>query len=122
MPMAKATSIIFRALRRPRLRVIPLTLFWSGVVRPAALMPTRSMDARINPLNQSETKQGGARLKRPVPGLAMLCGVSALLAFDRAMAADVPERRAASAEFVRICAAHGAGFFALPGSDTCLQV
>jgi hypothetical protein len=47
---------------------------------------------------------------------------AALVAGAGAQAADLPARRAAPAEFVRVCDAYGAGFFYIPGSDTCLKV
>jgi hypothetical protein len=40
----------------------------------------------------------------------------------RARAADLPARQAAPIEYVRICDAYGAGFFYIPGTDTCLRV
>jgi hypothetical protein len=39
-----------------------------------------------------------------------------------AQAADLPTRKAAPVEYVRICSAYGPGFFYIPGSDTCLRV
>jgi Porin subfamily len=38
-----------------------------------------------------------------------------------AHAADLPARQAAPIEYVRICDAYGAGFFYIPGTDTCLR-
>src|SRR3984893_10472851 len=37
-------------------------------------------------------------------------------------AADLPARQAAPIEYVRICDAYGAGFFYIPGTDTCLRI
>ena len=37
-------------------------------------------------------------------------------------AADLPFRKAAPVEYVRVCDAFGAGFFYVPGTDTCLRV
>jgi len=39
-----------------------------------------------------------------------------------ARGADLPARQAAPIEYVRICDAYGAGFFYIPGTDTCLRV
>ena len=39
-----------------------------------------------------------------------------------AQAADLPVRKAAPVEYVRVCTAYGAGFFYIPGSDTCLRI
>ncbi len=49
----------------------------------------------------------GCGWNRPAPG---------------ARAADLPVRQAAPIEYVRICDAYGAGFFYIPGTDTCLRV
>jgi hypothetical protein len=46
-------------------------------------------------------------------GLAVVSGASA---------ADLPSRKAAPAEYVRVCSAYGAGFFYIPGTDVCLKV
>jgi len=37
-------------------------------------------------------------------------------------AADLPSRKAAPVEYVRVCSAYGAGFFFIPGTETCLRV
>jgi hypothetical protein len=39
-----------------------------------------------------------------------------------AQAADLPSKKAAPVEYVRICSQFGAGFFYIPGSDTCMRV
>ena len=39
-----------------------------------------------------------------------------------AQAADLPSRKSAPAQYVKICDAYGAGFFYSPGTDTCLKV
>ena len=53
----------------------------------------------------------------------LLLGSAAVLtAAAGAQAADLPSRKAAPVEYVRICDAYGAGFFYIPGTDTCLRV
>ena len=56
----------------------------------------------------------------------LLLGSTAALAavafVPGARAADLPARQAAPIEYVRICDAYGAGFFFIPGTDTCLRV
>lgn len=37
-------------------------------------------------------------------------------------AADLPSRKSAPVEYVRICTAYGAGFFYIPGTDSCLRL
>lgn len=52
----------------------------------------------------------------------LLSSASALIAAGSAGAADLPSRKAAPAEYVRVCNTYGAGFFYIPGTDTCLRV
>ncbi|MCX7324572.1 MAG: porin [Hyphomicrobiales bacterium] len=52
----------------------------------------------------------------------LLGSAAGLMAVTGSMAADLPSRKAAPAEYVRVCSAYGAGFFFIPGSDTCLQI
>jgi len=39
-----------------------------------------------------------------------------------AQAADLPAKKAAMVEYVKVCSTYGAGFFTIPGTDTCLRV
>jgi hypothetical protein len=39
-----------------------------------------------------------------------------------AQAADLPVAKAAAVEYVRVCSTYGAGFFYIPGTETCLRV
>ncbi len=45
-----------------------------------------------------------------------------LMAAATAQAADLPSRKAAPVEYVRVCDAYGAGFFFIPGTQTCLRI
>ena len=54
---------------------------------------------------------------------SVLLGTSAaLMGAAAAQAADLPSRKAAPVEYVRVCDAYGAGFFYIPGTQTCLRV
>ena len=53
---------------------------------------------------------------------ALLGSASAMLAIASANAADLPSRKSAPVEYVKICSAYGSGFFFIPGTDTCLKV
>ncbi|HWG03505.1 MAG TPA: porin, partial [Beijerinckiaceae bacterium] len=54
---------------------------------------------------------------------SLLLGSAALLVVAAgAQAADLPSRKAAPVQYVKICDAYGAGFFYIPGTDTCLRV
>ena len=55
-------------------------------------------------------------VKRLVLGAA-----AALVAIGGAQAADLPVK-AAPVEYVRICSLYGAGFFYIPGTDTCIKL
>ena len=52
----------------------------------------------------------------------LLGSAAGLCAVAGAQAADLPVKKAAPVEYVRICTAFGAGFFYIPGTDTCLRV
>jgi hypothetical protein len=54
--------------------------------------------------------------------LASAAGLAGVAFAPGARAADLPARQAAPIEYVRICDAYGAGFFYIPGTDTCLRV
>ena len=51
----------------------------------------------------------------------ILGSAAALLAIGGAQAADLPVK-AKAVEYVRICSAYGAGFWYIPGTDTCIKV
>jgi len=54
---------------------------------------------------------------------SLLLGSAAVLAtVVGAQAADLPSKKAAPATYVKICDAYGAGFFYIPGSDTCVKL
>src|SRR5664279_2202611 len=52
----------------------------------------------------------------------LLSSATGLAAVAGAQAADLPSRKAAPVEYVKVCSAYGAGFFFIPGTDTCLRV
>jgi hypothetical protein len=54
---------------------------------------------------------------------SLLLGTAAALAgVAGAQAADLPVRKAAPVEYVRVCTTYGEGFFYVPGTDSCLRV
>ncbi len=59
-------------------------------------------------------------IKALLPASAV--SVTLLAGVPGARAADLPARQAAPVEYVRICDAYGAGFFLIPGTDSCLKV
>jgi hypothetical protein len=52
----------------------------------------------------------------------LLGSAAGFVAVAGAQAADLPMRKAAPVEYVRVCSVHGVGFFYIPGTDTCLRV
>jgi len=52
----------------------------------------------------------------------LLGSAASLLSIAAASAADLPSRKSAPVEYVKVCSAYGAGFFFIPGTDTCLRV
>ncbi len=54
---------------------------------------------------------------------ALLGSAASLIVVAGAQAADLPVRAAAPVvEYVRVCPAYGAGFFFIPGTETCLRI
>src|SRR5258705_1702634 len=51
----------------------------------------------------------------------ILGSAAGLLAMSGAHAADLPVK-AKAVEYVRICSLYGAGFFFIPGTDTCIKL
>ncbi|WP_430911177.1 porin [Methylobacterium sp. sgz302541] len=52
----------------------------------------------------------------------LLTAASLAVVSTAASAADLPVKKAVPIEYVRVCGAYGAGFFYIPGTDTCLRV
>jgi len=52
----------------------------------------------------------------------LLGSVAGLAAVAGAQAADLPAKKAAPVEYVRVCSTYGAGFFYIPGTETCLRI
>ena len=52
----------------------------------------------------------------------LLGTVAGIAAVAGAQAADLPSKKAAPVEYVRVCSTYGAGFFYIPGTETCLRV
>ena len=51
----------------------------------------------------------------------ILGSAAGLIAMSGAQAADLPVK-AKAVEYVRICSLYGAGFFYIPGTDTCIKL
>ena len=53
---------------------------------------------------------------------SLLLGSAAALVATAGSAADLPATKAAPVSYVKVCDAYGAGFFYIPGTDTCIKV
>ncbi|SFM99939.1 porin [Methylobacterium pseudosasicola] len=53
---------------------------------------------------------------------SLLASAAAFMAVGAAHAADLPVKKAVPIEYVRVCGAYGAGFFYIPGTDTCIRI
>ena len=53
---------------------------------------------------------------------SLLGSAAALVGAGGAYAADLPVKKAVPIEYVRVCSTYGAGFFYIPGTDTCLRI
>src|SRR5829696_2333411 len=78
----------------------------------------RSSGTRARPPKGLETLEDTMKLVKSL----LLGSAASLCAAAGAQAADLPVQKAAPVEYVRICTAYGAGFFFIPGTDTCLRV
>src|ERR1700749_3484596 len=58
---------------------------------------------------------------KPVRTLVLLSSAASLAAMAGAQAADLPVK-AKAVEYVRICSLYGAGFWYIPGTDTCIRI
>ncbi|MBN9080895.1 MAG: porin [Rhizobiales bacterium] len=59
---------------------------------------------------------------RVLEGLALALSGATLLTSVTSQAADLPSRKSAPADYVRVCDAYGTGYYWIPGTDTCLKV
>jgi hypothetical protein len=57
---------------------------------------------------------------RAIKGL-LLAGAAGIISMSAAQAADLPVK-AKAAEYVKVCSAYGAGFFYIPGTETCIKL
>jgi hypothetical protein len=63
----------------------------------------------------------GGFLMKAVRTLVLLASAAGLAIVTDARAADLPVK-AKAVEYVRICSLYGAGFWYIPGTDTCIKI
>ena len=64
----------------------------------------------------------GALMKSMLKSLFLAAPATVALAAGAGRAADLPAYKSAPVDYVRVCDVYGAGFFYIPGTDTCLSV
>src|SRR3954454_3837220 len=83
----------------------------------------------------SDRKHSGSSLNNKLPRVLSISGgfhmklvtsmllgsASALIAVAGVQAADLPARKAAPVEYVKVCDAYGAVFFYTPDTDACIK-
>jgi hypothetical protein len=52
----------------------------------------------------------------------LLGSAAGILATATAQAADLPVKKAAAVQYVKVCPAYGSGFFEIPGTDMCIRI
>lgn len=71
-------------------------------------------------MNLAKSDRRGHHLGR-MAAVVVLAGGAVVAGAAGAHAADLPVK-AKAAEYVKVCAAYGPGFYYIPGSDTCLKI
>src|SRR5258706_5188894 len=99
------------------IRASYLTLFygWFG-----AQLDLNS-DPYLHPADPDRSIQSNLEVNMKMVKSLILGSAAGLLAMSGAQAADLPVK-AKPVEYVKICSLYGAGFFYIPGTDTCLKL
>src|ERR1044072_1396510 len=79
----------------------------------------RNFGLLVPPCNCGESQD--RRLKMITARTLILGSAAGLMAVSGAQAAALPVK-AKAVEYVRICSLYGAGFFYIPGTDTCIKL
>src|ERR1700726_2258923 len=75
----------------------------------------------IHPADPEPSLQRNLEVNMKMVKSLILGSAAGLVAMTGAQAADLPVK-AKPVEYVRICSLYGAGFFYIPGTDTCLKL
>src|SRR3984893_17068654 len=75
----------------------------------------------IHPADPEPSLQRNLEVNMKMVKSLILGSAAGLLAMSGAQAADLPVK-AKAVEYVRICSLYGAGFFYIPGTDTCIKL
>src|ERR1043166_5981112 len=90
-----------------------------GVVIADSAVWVRNLRMHLHPLPFACTARREALMK--AMRILMLGSAAGLLMGGDAEAADLPVK-AKAVEYVKICSGYGAGFFYIPGTDTCIKL
>src|ERR1700726_1766657 len=75
----------------------------------------------IHPADPEPSLQRNLEVTMKMVKSLILGSAAGLLAMSGAQAADLPVK-AKAVEYVRICSLYGAGFWYIPGTDTCMKI
>src|SRR4030088_2820003 len=75
----------------------------------------------LHPADPEPSLQSNLEVNMKMVKSLILGSAAGLLAMGGAQAADLPVK-AKAVEYVRICSLYGAGFFYIPGTDTCIKL
>src|SRR6266404_6135598 len=75
----------------------------------------------FRPANPEPSLQSNLEVNMKMVKSLILGSAAGLLAMSGAQAADLPVK-AKAVEYVKICSLYGAGFFYIPGTDTCIKL
>src|SRR5881227_1948665 len=74
-----------------------------------------------HPADPEPSLQSNLEVNMKMVKSLVLGSAAGLIAMSGAQAADLPVK-AKAVEYVRICSLYGAGFFYIPGTDTCIKL
>src|ERR1700730_7044554 len=75
----------------------------------------------LHPADPEPSLQSNLEVNMKMVKSLILGSAAGLIAMSGAQAADLPVK-AKAVEYVRICSLYGAGFYYIPGTDTCLKL
>src|SRR5947209_15400414 len=75
----------------------------------------------LHPADPEPSLQSNLEVNMKMVKSLILGSAAGLVAMSGAQAADLPVK-AKAVEYVRICSLYGAGFFYIPGADTCIKL
>src|ERR1700694_4514475 len=88
----------------------------------AVFSATKGTNLRVHcPADPEPSLQNNLEVNMKMVKSLMLGSAAGLIAMSGAQAADLPVK-AKAVEYVKVCSLYGAGFFYIPGTDTCIKL